>query len=148
MGRTRKPPKIALPEGTATEAAEGESSMWYGDEDTGNFDTGSANTGTLASPEFVPGGNSTLQFDYLLDGESADGATSSYDQLWLDYSTDGGDNWSVWAQLEDQEGSFRTRTVDLSAFDDISIRIRFRFDSYDSANNDFPGAYIDNVLMY
>jgi len=65
----------------------GEHSWWYGQDSTGNYETGSANSGDLTStPILIPSAGQYLRFMYLYESETYG---PDWDQRWVQISVDG-----------------------------------------------------------
>ncbi len=115
-----------------------------GSDPLATFSTGATVTGDLISPSFTAG--TLISFDYYLDGECSAGLVCFYDKLTIHISNDGGVSWIQIADLTDTEGlGMRERILDISGYTGQSVKLRFYFNSVDSAANFYEGAYIDNI---
>lgn len=131
-------------------SSNGSSSMWYGQDATGDYDTGVANTGVLTSPLINLGMAPSISFDHFLDNECTamgEGTLCTNDNLIAQISTNGGGTWTNLGTLGVSSTGFTSTTLSLVAYASMSANIRFLFDSVDAANNAFEGAYIDNVAF-
>jgi len=120
-------------------------SWYYGNDLFFNYDTSTATTGSLISPDIdltnVTG--STLVFSHFLETEES----SSYDKAIVRISADGGVTYSdVFTRLT-TNGSFMQETINISTYDDNIINIQFFFDSVDGFLNNFEGWYVDDVKI-
>jgi hypothetical protein len=76
-----------------------------------------------------------------------------WDYCMVDVSTDGGSTWTPLrgefgtAPSGDTDG-WRITTLDLSAYAGATINVRFYFDTGDSLHNDFPGWFVDDVMVF
>ena len=70
----------------------------------------------------------------------------TWDNRLVQVSTNGGTSWLT-VDEGDTEGTWYTRTVDLTPYAGQTIHLRFRFDSLDGAGNGFFGWMVDNVRI-
>jgi hypothetical protein len=76
-----------------------------------------------------------------------------WDFCMVDVSSDGGSTWNHLrggygdAPSGDSYG-WKVTTLDLSPYAGSMVQIRFMFDTGDSLLNDFPGWFVDNVVVY
>ncbi|MBC7250101.1 MAG: pre-peptidase C-terminal domain-containing protein [Anaerolineae bacterium] len=125
------------------ESHSGSHSWWYGQDATGDYDTGSANSGGLTSPSiYIPSSGYYLRFWYRYETETQ---TQNWDQRWVQISVDGGPFDNV-LQLSDDPMNWwlQSPAIDLSGYAGHAIQVRFYFDSLDSVYNDYRGWYIDD----
>ncbi|MDF1593777.1 MAG: choice-of-anchor J domain-containing protein [Desulfobacterales bacterium] len=125
-------------------------SWYYGKELTRNYDTGVTNSATLVSPDIkLYPTSSSVKLSYWTWIKTEPGGGVLYDQKHVEISTNGGVNWSGLEQvlIEDTFGVWQQRFIDLSAYKGLTIKIRFRFDSYDNALNYYEGWYIDDAKI-
>jgi uncharacterized repeat protein (TIGR01451 family) len=121
---------------------------YYGQDGTCTYNTGAANSGTLTQVGPVPltGEAAYLTFRSYEETECGSG-NCTWDRRYVDVSTDGGITWpNVWGSIG-PERSWYTATVDLSAYLDQIVLIRFRFDSVDSVSNEYFGWMVDDVRI-
>jgi uncharacterized repeat protein (TIGR01451 family) len=71
----------------------------------------------------------------------------SWDQKWIQISVDGGPFQNLRQVTGGPMNAWHQRNVDLSAYADSTVRLRFHFDSFDSALNSYRGWYVDDVLV-
>ncbi len=126
-------------------------SFYFGLDDTCDFGEGETVHGSLDSPEVaVPAYEYTeLRFKYLLGTEQVagwdlatvsvlhEGSSTVIDQ---DVTHGGG--------LNDDGAMWYLAIYDLSNFAGLQIRIRFEFDTIDGVDNQHPGFYVDDVLLW
>jgi len=118
-------------------------SWWYGQDGTGNYDTGAANSGDLTSPPiYIPDTGHYLRFWYRYETEAQG---TDWDQRWVQISVDNG-AFSNILQLSDDPMNWwlQSPVLGLSAYAGHIIQVRFHFDTIDSALNDYRGWYIDD----
>lgn len=124
----------------------GSHSWWYGQESTGTYDTGDANSGDLiSSPIYIPSAGYYLRFWHRYETETS---AQDYDQRWVQISVDGepflnvlqlyGDLMNCWQQ---------SPVIDLSGYAGHTIQVRFHFDTVDDLFNDYRGWYIDDFQI-
>ena len=75
-----------------------------------------------------------------------------YDYCMVDVSVDGGASWTPlrgeWGSAPSgSSGGWIMSVLDLSPYAGETIRLRFYFDTGDSAANDYPGWFFDDVLV-
>ena len=120
--------------------------MYYGQDGSCNYDTGSQTIGALTSPSIAVGSSATLSFEYLRQVESHSG---SYDRTYVEVSYDNGASWSLVWYLDSStasSSSWQTASVNLSP-SSSSMRVRFVFDSRDKFKNTFTGWLVDDVTV-
>ena len=120
-------------------------SWYYGQESTGDYDTGARNFGSITAPDIQLGNilGAELSFEHYLMTENL----SPYDTARAQVSKDGGQTWTTVWQKTSTNGTWQKEFVDISAFDFSSVKIRFHFDTRDFILNKFEGWYIDNVTI-
>ena len=105
-------------------------------------------SGTITSPNIVlkPGGQVTVDFNYLLVTESNPGL----DVAALQIKPLGS---STWTTLETYNDDFESSswiaasTVDLSSYAGQTVQLQFSFNSVTKDNNRFEGWYVDDVVV-
>ncbi len=125
-------------------------SWWPGIEAQGNYATGARVYEQLISPAInLSGatGNVTLLFteNYFTE--------RGFDFCMVDATTDGG---ATWTHLRGGYGEspsgdtygWKVSTLDLTAYANQTINLRFVFDTGDSLFNAFPGWFVDNVAVF
>jgi hypothetical protein len=131
---------------TERKAADGASSFWYGDEATGNYNTGAANSGELVSPPIDLSGadNPVLVFQTSFDVEA--GAT--FDRMTITAFDEADPAVSAeLSELDGVSGGFVGRVLDLGGMSGRTIRVRFAFDTFDNVANETEGWFIDDVAV-
>ena len=147
-----------------------ETSWYYGQESTRNYDTGAANGGLLVSPA-INLKNPTHPVLIYREWRQVEDITFA-DSARLEVGT-GQNNWQAVSQSEFStavdplnwqyraatigwntpvESPFSTpqwvsRSIDLSAYAGKTIQLRFAFDTGDELFNDFEGWYVDDVSV-
>jgi hypothetical protein len=132
---------------TSRRAAAGAQSFWYGDEATGTFDTGTANSGDLVSPIIDLGSASgvVLAFMQFIDVEDL----PQYDLADV-YVADVDDpnNFAYFPkQYGSSGGQFLSRVESLQQFDGRRIQLIFHFDTVDEIANLLEGWYLDEIRV-
>jgi hypothetical protein len=125
------------------ESHSGLHSWWYGQDGTGNYETGSANYGDLTSPPiYIPSTGYYLRFWYDYESETQG---PDWDQRWVQLSVDGGPFNNV-LQLYDDPMNWwlQSSAIDLSGYAGHTIQVRFHLDTLDAYYNSYRGWYIDD----
>ncbi|MBN1874090.1 MAG: pre-peptidase C-terminal domain-containing protein, partial [Anaerolineae bacterium] len=119
-------------------------SWWYGQDDTGTYDTGTTNAGSLTSPPiYIPDVGYYLRFWYAYQTESQ---STAFDWRLVQISADGGPFVTVLQLYDDPMGPWlQSPAIDLSAYAGQVIQMRFYFDTLDELYNAYRGWYIDDV---
>ena len=130
-------------------------SLWYGQEGTGDYDTGGTNSGSVTNTVDLNGFTS-MDFEYFLDNECLENfgfTPCTADALRPQISTNGGGSWSDLllppGDLPETTppGVWVPGTIDLTAFTNSVVMIRFNFDTLDDILNNFEGAFLDNIVF-
>lgn len=125
-------------------------SWWCGDEINQHYNTGSRVNNALISPSINligATGNVNLIFTEKYETEKG------WDFCMVDVTTNGGNNWiklrGVYGTAPNgsSEGWIISK-IDLTPYINNEIKIRFYFDTGDSLFNQFPGWFVDDVLIY
>ena len=118
-------------------------SLYYGIVQDHNYDDGGPNFGDLTTrPISIPDDNYVLRFWYRYDTE---GPGDHWDQRWVQISSNGSSFENILQLKDDEENQWLQATLDLSAYGDQTIRIRFHFATLDKQqNNDHEGWLIDD----
>jgi hypothetical protein len=120
-------------------------SWWYGQEATGTYNTGNANSECLVSKlvDLSDATDATLKFWTYWQTESS--TSTRWDKKLVEISTDGGATWSLLQQLS---GSMQgDQVLSLKDYAGKQILIRFRFDTGDRYYNNFEGWFIDDITI-
>jgi hypothetical protein len=125
-------------------------SWWDGIEQQGNYLNGERINNALISPAVnLVGAIAPVQ---LLFTESFI-TERGWDYCMVDVSVDGGANWTHLrggygtAPSGNTEG-WMISNLDLSAYAGLVINLRFYFDTGDALYNEFPGWYVDDVIIF
>jgi hypothetical protein len=127
-------------------ASEGQHAIWYGQEDTGNYDTGGPNAGLVTSPVISLAGvqNPVLVFSEYLDVEEP-----PFDAAIVMVAL--ADDPNVVSFLDKTTGNtlgaFQPRVMPLPEFAGADIRVTFMFDTLDSIANQTEGWYVDDIRI-
>jgi hypothetical protein len=121
-------------------------SWWYGQESTGNYDTGDANSGYLTSPSISLAGSANPELTFK-SWYKTENTGTSWDKKIVQVSTDGGSTWTDIKLIADTPSTWNIETVDLSSYAGKTIVIRFCFDTVDGLYNNYEGWYIDDVKI-
>jgi hypothetical protein len=120
-------------------------SWWYGQEATGTYSTGGANSGSLVSKviDLTGATDATLNFWTYWQTESS--SSTKWDKKLVEISTDGGATWSLLQQLSgSMQGDI---TMSLQNYCDNVVMVRFRFDTVDKYYNNYEGWFIDDISI-
>ncbi len=128
----------------STRRSNSTSTAWYyGQESSGTYNTGSANSGTLTHTfDLSDISEAILSFAEWSQLEE----DSSYDLTQVQISDDGGAFNTVF-ESHGTNNAWLERTVDLNSYVGGLIDVRFSFDTIDSFENNFEGWYIDDVKV-
>jgi Ca2+-binding RTX toxin-like protein len=122
-------------------------SLYFGQDTTGNYSVGlTAGKVTTGPISLVGVSGAELTFNYLLLTE----ASTNFDKAEVQISTDGTNYSTVKSRqngLLPNRSAWTAAAFNLKDFIGQTIRIRFVFDTVDSAQNDFEGWYIDDVVV-
>lgn len=123
------------------------SAFYYGQESSCNYNTGSANSGSLTSPIITDiTANTTLNFNYLREVESFNG---NFDITTVEVVSASGATtvFSLNATNASANQWLASGDIDLSAFAGEAIQLRFTFNSGDATANNQIGWFIDDVVV-
>lgn len=128
---------------SAVQAASAPNSLRYADPDTGTYDTGDTNSGSIVLPEMALGDAPLLNLYHLLINECEEGICG-WDRLTINVSTDEG---ATYTEIEELVPSpiFEANAIDLSAYAGQTVTIAINFDTVDDAWNAYEGAYVDDI---
>ncbi len=129
-------------------------SWWFGQNSTGNYDTGAHVTGDLqtASSINIPAGIPVCYLRFW-SWEMTEDFLGTYDTRRVYFSTDGGLTWLPGIyQSTASYGQWRRHHVDLGPWlapyaAAQTLDLRFEFDSVDGSNNGYRGWYIDDIAV-
>jgi len=121
----------------------GTRSWWYGQEATGDYDTGADNSGRLATPEIDLTLWATAELSFW-EWYETEGWFPTFDQRWIQVYTGG--VWVDVVQLDESAmNTWQYRTIDLTPYVGGVVRIGFWFDTIDGLFNNYRGWYVDDV---
>ena len=117
---------------------------YYGMEILGNYDTFSANSGTLTSEaiDLTQVTEAELFFNEWSEVEHL----GDWDRTRVQISTDAS-TWTTVFESHGTSGVWAGRSVDLTPYAGGFIYLRFFFDTMDNLYNNFEGWYVDDVLV-
>lgn len=119
-------------------------SAWYGQENSGDYDTGSTNSGSLISPTLaIPKGNPLLEFQSWYETEGG----SYYDEMTVEIKPKGQSSWSLLKEIGGNMYEWQAQSISLEDHQGEDAKIRFRFDTRDSVYNDYEGWYVEDVTV-
>lgn len=130
-------------------------SLYVGDPQTANYDTGSTIHVELLSPVMELPAGAALQLTFYLNmlTEVLPSPLFPYDHdvlfLFYEPESDGAvsEVWSSKSILNTTSGEMLPMAVDLSTHGGTSGRFRFVFDTLNSTDNDNPGIYLDDFSV-
>ncbi|MBN1659653.1 MAG: carboxypeptidase regulatory-like domain-containing protein [Anaerolineae bacterium] len=120
---------------------------YYGLDGVCTFNNGATNSGslTMSAPTSLPAaGAAFLSFASYEQTECS--GDCGYDNRYVEISSDGGASWTLLGEAA-SEGAWYTAWFDLGAYVGSNVQIRFRFDTVDSAVNDYFGWMVDDVAI-
>ncbi len=128
------------------DSSSGSNSMWYGQDSSGDYDTGSRTSGSLASSSIDLNGatQAELSFEHWFETENYDG---EYDQITVLVNGDQVYYRDTSDPNVGSENNFVKETIDISDHAGQTIDLEFKFDSMDGSYNDYRGWYIDDVMI-
>jgi hypothetical protein len=121
--------------------------FYYGQESSCNYNSGSANNGSLTSPIINNiTASTTLSFNYLREVESFNG---NFDITTVEILSGNGATtvFSLNASNASANEWIASAEIDLSAFADEAIQVRFSFNTGDATANNQIGWFIDDVVV-
>lgn len=125
-------------------------SWWPGIDLQANYSNGLRVNGAAISPPInLAGALPPVRLVFAENFETEQG----WDYCMVDVSSDGGSTWTHLrggygaAPSGSSEGWIIT-TLDLSAYANQTVQLRFYFDTGDDQYNDFPGWFVDDIVVY
>ncbi|MFW9961721.1 MAG: CARDB domain-containing protein [Candidatus Thorarchaeota archaeon] len=119
-------------------------SMWYGQDSTGDYNTGDSNWGTLTSRPILLGSDAmALNFWSWYETEES-GHMYDIKDVYLILPDNG---WYFLGYVSGTMNTWTEYTFDISDFRDTVVRIAFYFDTLDGAMNDYRGWYVDDISI-
>jgi len=118
-------------------------SWWYGKDSTGDYDTGTANSGTLITPPYNISTGHVFSFWSWEETEN----TSGYDIRQLYISTDSGATWQETRNLFGNENQWYKVEIPLASYIGQTAMIKFTFDTVDDLYNHYSGWYLDKIQV-
>jgi PKD repeat protein len=121
--------------------------LGYQEDSDCEYSTGARTSGTATFDANLAGKTTgTLTFTHRFEKESY--ATSAFDQMKVQVSTNGGTSWTTLRQWDSRNANqlaWTPHSVDLDAYAGAAIKLRFFFDSMDHVANNYDGWFLDNV---
>ncbi|MFX1489015.1 MAG: pre-peptidase C-terminal domain-containing protein [Promethearchaeota archaeon] len=120
-------------------------SMWFGNETTGTYETGSREYGEMVSVPFSLVGYTIASLDFY---HWREGEGGGWDVSYIDISTDG-TNWdNIYANFDDYIAPWEHILLDISGYvGNPSVQLRFRFDTIDDVANYYRGWLVDDIQV-
>ncbi|NVM03136.1 MAG: tetratricopeptide repeat protein [Candidatus Helarchaeota archaeon] len=119
-------------------------SMWFGQESTGNYDTGNREMGEMISIpiDLSAVDQAYLEFYHWREGEAG------WDYSYV-YISVNGISWNLLYQSDAMISPWEKLTFNISQYCGYSsVKIRFYFDTQDGLFNNFRGWLVDDVIVY
>ncbi|MFX1479012.1 MAG: CARDB domain-containing protein [Promethearchaeota archaeon] len=116
-------------------------SMWFGQEITGDYDTGFREMGNITTIplDLTASDSAKLEFYHWRESESG------YDTSYVKISTDG-INWDTIYSTSDTFYTWEKTSLDISSYvGNPSVEIMFHFDTLDSVANNYRGWLVDDI---
>lgn len=118
---------------------------YYGQEEKWNYDTGTTNSGYLTSPVIdltgIPSPLLTFWRWYQTEGGT------SRDKKFVQISINGGITWTTLKQISTSPSSWIKEEINLTAYANKQIQIRFYFDTVNASANYYEGWHIDDIYI-
>ncbi|MCD4655103.1 right-handed parallel beta-helix repeat-containing protein [bacterium] len=127
-------------------AHDGTKSFWYGLDETCNYDTGTWNSGELISPPLLLAENITFNF-WSWEEVGPHSFFGFGDNRIVYISEDDGQTWDLVFLHESNTTDWEQHSIDIEAWAYKTVRIKFVFDTIDEFENDYPGWYIDDIMI-
>ncbi len=119
-------------------------SWWCGIAGGSDYNTGNYISNALVSPSISLSGAAPITLEFY---ESYD-TESGWDFCNVDISTNGGSSWTALRSgVSGSSGGWTLTSIDLSAYNGQTVKIRFLFDTTDGINNATAGWFVDDVSI-
>ncbi len=135
---------------TTRDASSPTHSWWCGIEDSGNYNTGHRVNTALISPSVnLSGAIGSVKLVFYENFITE----RKWDYCMVDVTTDNGSSWthfpgSLTAGRTGNSLGWQITSYDLTPYVNQTIKIRFYFDTGDSVANNFPGWFVDDVVIF
>jgi len=131
---------------TTRDASSPTHSWWCGVEDSGTYNTGHrVNTALISPPVNLAGAIGSVQLVFAENYFTE----KKWDRCWVDATTDNGSTWNtIRVGTRGNSLGWIIRSFDLTSYANQTIKIRFYFDTQDSVANNFPGWFVDDVVIF
>lgn len=125
-------------------------SYWAGIDGQGDYNTGNIiNTALVSEPISLTGAIGSVKLMFAENYETEQG----WDDCMVDASTDNGTTWThlrggYGAAPSGSSGGWTITSLDLTPYAGQTILIRFNFYTFDAKFNNFPGWFIDDIVVF
>ncbi|MHA2305691.1 MAG: S8 family serine peptidase, partial [Candidatus Hodarchaeales archaeon] len=119
-------------------------SMWYGQDDTGDYDTGTANSDALTTPYILLEDAQAFTFFSWYETEEP-GHFYDLKDVYI-ILPDG--SWEMLGYVSGVMNEWVWYSFDISAYNGLLVRFAFFFDTVDNILNNFRGWYIDDIIIF
>ena len=127
-------------------AYNGSASWWYGQENSGNYDTVTPNHGALQTGPISLPPDAEAAYLRFFSWELTEDFLDTFDTRKVLTSTNGMD-WTTAFTSTESTGAWHEVVIDLSGSVGQGIYVRFEFDTVDDSFNAYRGWYIDDVAV-
>ncbi|MBN1878475.1 right-handed parallel beta-helix repeat-containing protein [bacterium] len=124
----------------------GTKSFWYGIDEVCNYDTGTENSGVLISPQIELAENITFTF-WSWEEVEPNAYLDVADNRTVFITDDDGLTWDLVHFHEPDTTGWELHVVDIEAWEYKTVRIKFVFNTINDLDNDFPGWYVDDIVI-
>ncbi len=144
---------------TTRRAAGGSWSWWFGQESSGDYNTGVRTAGTLTSPSInlTSATDAIVEWDQFfvgqgfgsnaLPGDDFSGFLNR-DSGRLLVTTDGGGTWQTASTFShNSNGAFAHTRLNLRRFVGNTVQLRIEFDTFDALDNAHERWFVDNIVV-
>jgi len=120
-------------------------SLWCGIQGNTHYDTGARVNTAIVSPSIaLP---EDAEYISLTFWETYN-TESGWDRCYVDISTDDGNTWiQLRTAPTGSSGGWVYREFNISAYQGLTVKIRYYFDTQDEVNNNYPGWFVDDVAI-
>jgi hypothetical protein len=118
--------------------------MWYGQDDTGDYDTGTANSDALTTPYILLEDAQAFTFFSWYETEEP-GHFYDLKDVYI-ILPDG--SWEMLGYVSGVMNEWVWYSFDISAYNGLLVRFAFFFDTVDNILNNFRGWYIDDIIIF
>lgn len=134
---------------TGRNRSSGSYSFWYGKEDTGTYDTGSTNSGSLLSPNIDLRNTGSVLLNFQTRWAHESYASGDYDSMDVEIYFRG--KWHRLWHRDCNEGpasaDWHKEMIDLTPYVGEIVNVRFMFNTMDGAYNRYEGWFVDDIRI-